>query len=279
VATLLAADIGACASPPVPKAPAFRAFYVAAALLFLGSAAATIAWCGAMSRMGEMSMPGEWTMSMAWMRMPGQDWFDAAVPFEAMWILMTLAMMLPAVSPLLARLYGGLQQDRCKRAGLQAALVLAGYLVVWAGIGIVAYAVGTSIADRTMQLSSLARAAPFASGAAITTAGAMQFAAWKKRVLRCCRAVPPRSRRFRSNAAASLQQGLVLGTRCAACCSNLTLVLLVAGIMDLRVMALVSIAIAAERLTPNPVRVAQGTGALLIGIGLFAASHALAQNG
>jgi hypothetical protein len=27
-----------------------------------------------MSAMGEMPMPGGWTMSMAWMRMPGQTW-------------------------------------------------------------------------------------------------------------------------------------------------------------------------------------------------------------
>jgi hypothetical protein len=27
-----------------------------------------------MSALGEMPMPGGWTMSMAWMRMPGQTW-------------------------------------------------------------------------------------------------------------------------------------------------------------------------------------------------------------
>jgi hypothetical protein len=31
-----------------------------------------------MSAMGEMAMPGGWTMSTAWMRMPGQTWAGAA---------------------------------------------------------------------------------------------------------------------------------------------------------------------------------------------------------
>ena len=34
----------------------------------------TVAWCSSMSAMGGMPMPGGWTMSMAWMRMPGQTW-------------------------------------------------------------------------------------------------------------------------------------------------------------------------------------------------------------
>ena len=60
------ADLGA---PLVPMGE--RVFLATNALLFLASAAGTIAWCGSMS-VGGMPMPGGWTMSMAWMRMPGQ---------------------------------------------------------------------------------------------------------------------------------------------------------------------------------------------------------------
>jgi hypothetical protein len=49
-----------------------RAFFGVSALLFAASAAVTIVWCASMSAMGEMPMPGGWTMSMAWMWMPGQ---------------------------------------------------------------------------------------------------------------------------------------------------------------------------------------------------------------
>jgi hypothetical protein len=51
-----------------------QTFFGVSALLFVASAAATIVWCASMSAMGEMPMPGGWTMAMAWMRMPGQTW-------------------------------------------------------------------------------------------------------------------------------------------------------------------------------------------------------------
>jgi hypothetical protein len=57
------------------------------ALLFAASAAATIVWCTSMSAMGRMPMPGGWTMSMAWMRMPGQTWPGAAASFLGMWVV------------------------------------------------------------------------------------------------------------------------------------------------------------------------------------------------
>jgi hypothetical protein len=44
-----------------------------------------------------MPMPGGWTMSMAWMRMPGQTWPGAAASFLGMWVVMMVAMMLPVV--------------------------------------------------------------------------------------------------------------------------------------------------------------------------------------
>ena len=46
-----------------------RAFVIASAIVFAVSAAITVAWCTSMSAMGEMPMPGGWTMSMTWMRM------------------------------------------------------------------------------------------------------------------------------------------------------------------------------------------------------------------
>jgi hypothetical protein len=56
-----------------------------------------------MSGMGEMPMPGGWTMSMAWMRMPGQTWPGAAASFLGMWVVMMVAMMLPSLVPMLWR--------------------------------------------------------------------------------------------------------------------------------------------------------------------------------
>src|SRR5688500_18238118 len=80
-----------------------RAFFSVSALLFGVSAAMTVIWCAGMSAMGEMEMPGGWTISMAWMRMPGQTWPGAAASFLGMWIVMMVAMMLPSLVPMLRR--------------------------------------------------------------------------------------------------------------------------------------------------------------------------------
>ena len=48
-------------------------------------------------------MPGGWTMSMAWMRMPGQTWLGFAASFLGMWVAMMVAMMLPSLVPMLWR--------------------------------------------------------------------------------------------------------------------------------------------------------------------------------
>jgi hypothetical protein len=61
-----------------------RAFFGVSALVFAASAAVTIIWCDSMSSMGEMPMPGGWSMSMAWMRMPGQTWLGAGAAFLGM---------------------------------------------------------------------------------------------------------------------------------------------------------------------------------------------------
>ena len=71
-----------------------QAFVGVSALLFAVSAAVTIVWCASLSAMGGMPMPGGWTMSMAWMRMPGQTWPGGAASFLGLWVVMMVAMTL-----------------------------------------------------------------------------------------------------------------------------------------------------------------------------------------
>jgi hypothetical protein len=78
-------------------------FFGISALLFAAGAAATIAGCASMPAMGGMPMPGGWTMSMAWMPMPGRTWPGAVAAFVGTWTAMMVAMMLPSVAPALWR--------------------------------------------------------------------------------------------------------------------------------------------------------------------------------
>lgn len=253
-----------------------RVFFSVLALLFAASAAGTIAWCGSMSAMGGMPMPGGWTMSMMWMRMPGQTWLGAAASFLGMWIVMMAAMMLPSLMPMLWRYRRAVYRTDERRLGRLTALVGAGYFLVWTLFGIAAFPVGVALAAGEMQLPALAGAAPALTGMVVSIAGALQFTAWKAHRLACCREKRERGRPLAANARTAWRHGMRLGLQCGACCAGPTAVLLVLGIMDLRAMAAVTAAITLERLAPAGLYAARVTGIVAIGAGLFMIAGAAA---
>src|SRR5213595_896212 len=167
-----------------------QAFFGVSALLFAASVAVTIVWCASMSGMGEMPMPGGWTMSMAWMRMPGQTWPGAAASFMGMWVVMMVAMMLPSLVPMLWRYRQAVGKTSETRLGRLAALVGVGYFVVWTVFGMAAFPLGVALAAVEMQQPALARAVPIAVGVVVLMAGCLQLTAWKARHLAYCREAP-----------------------------------------------------------------------------------------
>jgi len=230
-------------------------FLGVSALLFAASAAGTIDWCASMSAMGEMPMPGGWTMSMAWMRMPGQSWGGAAASFVGMWLVMMVAMMLPSLVPMLQR-YRQALAPPTRYLGPLTALVGAGYFFVWTVLGAAIFPLGAALASLEMQLPSLSRAVPLGVGLVVGGSGALQLTAWKARHLACCREIPGRGRTLSADAGTAWRHGLRLGLHCTQCCANLVAILLAIGVMDLRAMALVTGAITVERLAPIGQRVA-----------------------
>jgi predicted metal-binding membrane protein len=163
-----------------------HAVLAVSSLFFAASATLTIVWCTPMSAMGGMLMPGGWTMSMAWMRMPGQTWAGAAASLLGMWIVMMVAMMLPALVPMLWRYREAVTSAAETPLGLLTALVGMGYFCVWTLFGMVAFPLGFALAEAEMQYSALSRAVPTAVGVIVLIAGACQFTAWKAHHLACC---------------------------------------------------------------------------------------------
>jgi predicted metal-binding membrane protein len=251
-----------------------RAFFGVSALLLAASAAGTIVWCASMSAMGEMPMPGGWTMSMAWMPMCGQTWPGAAASFLGMWVVMMVAMMLPSLAPMLWRYRQAVGRTGETRPDRLTALVGVGYFFVWTLIGTAAFPLGVALAAVEMQLPALARAVPIAVGVVVLIAGALQFTAWKAHHLACCREAPGRGRTLPADAGTAWRHGLRLGLHCSYSCAGLTAIFLVIGVMDLRAMAVVTAAITVERLSPAGRRVARATGAVAVGAGLFLIARA-----
>jgi predicted metal-binding membrane protein len=250
------------------------AFLAISALLFTGCAALTTIWCASMLAKDGMPMPGGWTMSMAWMRMPGQTWPGAAAAFTGMWMAMMVAMMLPSVAPTLWRYREAMGRTGEMRLGRLTALVGLGYFAVWTALGTAIFAVGVVLAGVEMRCEALARAVPMAAGVVVLMAGALQFTPWKARHLACCREAPGRGRTLIADAGMAWRHGLRLGVHCGCGCAGLTAILLAIGVMDLRAMAVVTAAITAERLAPAGERVARAIGAAAIGAGLLLIARA-----
>jgi predicted metal-binding membrane protein len=239
-----------------------RAFLGVSALLFAGSAAVTVAWCASMSEMSGMSMPGGWTMSMTWMRMPGQTWSGAAASFLGMWIVMMIAMMLPSLASMLWRYRQAVSSTGETRLAGLTALAGLGYFFVWTAFGTAVFPLGVALATVTMQLPALASAVPISVGAVVVLAGALQFTAWKAHHLTCCREDPKCCRTLQADARSAWRHGVRLGVHCSYCCAGLMAILFVVGIMDLRAMAAVTAAITVD-VSGQPVSVSREPSAPL----------------
>src|SRR5262249_5067927 len=122
--------------PAERVAGAPRAEFIAACVLaFVASVAATAYFCCSMCC--EMEMPGGWTMSMMWMRMPGQTWAASATSFQLMWLAMMVAMMLPSAVPMFLS---------TKRAPISLSVMATGYFAIWLAVGVGIYALGVAFA-------------------------------------------------------------------------------------------------------------------------------------
>ena len=149
--------------------------------------------------------------------------------------------------------------------------VLAGlaYFFVWSLFGLAIFPLGVVLATAEMEHPELAHAVPVAVGVVIFIAGAVQLTPWKAHHLVCCREMPARDRTLPTDAGTAWRQGVRFGFHCGLSCANLTAILLVVGVMDLRAMALVTAAITAERLAPAGESVARAIGVVVIGAGLL----------
>lgn len=249
-----------------------RSFLAIASLLFFCSAAATIMACASMAAMSGMPMPGGWTMSMAWMRMSGQSWITAATSFVGMWTIMMVAMMMPSLIPMLSRYRSALIKINTTRLGGFTVLAGAGYFLAWTLVGIAIFPFGTMLAALDMQIPALARITPILVAMVVMCAGAFQFTARKVCYLTSCREMPKSLNITPVSAGSALRNGLRFGEHCIYCCANLTLILLVVGVMDLSAMVIVSLAISAERLASGYRKTARVVGVLIIVLGIFMAA-------
>ena len=238
-------------------------FIAVCVVAFIASVAATVYFCRSMCC--QMKMPGDWTMSMMWMRMPGQTWLASATSFLLMWLSMMVAMMLPSALPTFLK---------TRRAPVSLSVMATGYFAVWVASGTGIYALGVAFAAEAMHWEVFSRAVPVLSGASLIAAGAFQFTSWKTTgLLRCrspfgCASVcPERETNFRL--------GCKQGMACFLCCAAPSMILVVLGMMNPFVIIGVAIIISAEKVLPRPAIVVRLVGIVAIIAGVMATLHKL----
>jgi predicted metal-binding membrane protein len=249
------------------RAHAGLGFRTLTALLFLAALAATTYFCSSMSE--GMPMPGGWTMSMMWMRMPDQTWLESAGMFLLMWLAMMVAMMLPSSLPMILRYHHAHRSENERTSMGSTSLLMCGYFFVWSVIGAVIYIGGIPFALATTRWSELSLATPFLIGATVLIAGCMQFMPWTMLgLLRCREPLSCDMTQEHGNPRSAWRLGVRCGTSCVACCCGPTLILLALGMMNPIVIGAVAAVIAMEKLLPSPeiiVRIS-GVAALVAGM-------------
>ena len=233
-----------------------------AALLGLAAAAWALTARNALS-MGDMTMG----LGQVGTRMP----IDLAIPlFMAMWLTMMVAMMFPAVGPIVLA-HRAVTAQRGEGGASTVAFVL-GYLVVWTLIGLVP--LGVLLAVRGLPPEA-ARSGwlPTVSGAALILAGLYQFTPLKGICLRACRSPLGfiMSHDFGSGAIGAFRAGLSHGAYCLGCCWALMSILVVVGLMNLAWMALLALIFLAEKNWRHGVGLSRiaGTAVALLGLAIL----------
>ena len=175
--------------------------------------------------------------------------------YLGIWVTTTAAMMLPSAAPT-ARHVAQLAQR------VPTLLFTGGYLAVWTGYGLLAYGVFRLVTSFDIGWLAWDRGGPYAAGGVIVAAGLYELTPLKRLSLRRCRARHPVS---------ALGSGLAHGVDCVGCSGALMAVLFVLGAMSVFWMAVVAVAIFAEKVLPRGQWLAPVFAVALVALGMWVA--------
>jgi predicted metal-binding membrane protein len=153
-----------------------------------------------------------------------------AVLYVAAWTLMTIAMMLPTTVPLMQVFWRvtGRRSDRLQLS----ALLVAGYLLVWMGFGVMAHAFDWGLHHAFEEIDALQDHSWVFGAGPLLLAGLFQFSRLKYRCLDECRTpmgFVTRHWRGGNPQRQSLMLGIDHGVFCVGCCWALMLLMFAVG--------------------------------------------------
>lgn len=197
----------------------------------------------------------------------------------AMWLLMSVAMMLPTAAPAILA-YADLMRTRAASAagrhgGLAIAAFVTGYLLAWSGFALAAAGAQWMMAGAAQRAPGVAARAPLLGGIVVAGAGLYQLSRLKDMCLTRCRS--PLGFFFahwRDGPGGAVALGARHGLHCVGCCWALMCLMLVTGVMNLSWTAVLTILMLLEKVLPAGRTLARAAGvALLAWGGWLIATH------
>ena len=200
--------------------------------------------------------------------MDGGPWTDLGTLgwFVGVWIVMMAAMMFPSVAPTVA-LYSKLTKSRSPVAPL---LFTGGYLVAWAAVGALAFAVAATGEWLTSDVLAWDRAGRWIAGVTLIVAAVYELTPLKDVCLGKCRSpLGFLLGAWRDGHCGRVEMGARHGAWCIGCCWALMASLFALGVMSIAWMAFVAGLIAFEKLVPWRRAATYGTAAILLTLGVL----------
>jgi predicted metal-binding membrane protein len=185
--------------------------------------------------------------------------------FLGVWVVMMAAMMFPSIVPTVA-LYARVTRQRSVLAQL---LFAAGYLVTWAGAGLLALGLAAAGGPAVGNLLAWDRAGRWVAAATVLLAAAYEVTPFKHACLGRCRSpLGPRCGARRGTWGA-LRTGAENGAWCVGCCWALMAALFALGVMSVPWMAFVAVLITAEKTLPWRRAATYGSAGILLVVGVL----------
>ena len=189
---------------------------------------------------------------------------------SALWMTMSVAMMLPTAVPMVLGFVDLLHRRGAvgRRASAAPVLLVAGYLCVWAVVSVAAAVLQEAAGQVAARIAVPEPAGIILAGLLVGAAGLYQFSDWKMACLGACRhPLPDLEDGFALHAAAVLRLGAGQGMRCLGCCGPMMAIMLVAGAMNLAWMGLFAVLMTVEKVTSG-LLVPRAVGVLLVAAGV-----------
>lgn len=222
-------------------------------------------WIFVMARdmYGPMTGASAWMMTVRW---DVRHW----LLLWAMWAVMMTGMMLPSASPMLL-LYGAVARRSPQTlAGRRIYAFAAGYLVVWTVFSLGATVLQRVLAELLLMSSMMEITSPAVGATLLFIAGLYQLTPIKLTCLRTCQSpLGFLMSRWRNGLSGAFHMGLQHGAYCVGCCWALMLLLFAGGVMNLTVIAALTVFVAFEKLAPFGVHGARIGGVALIVAGFW----------